>query len=87
MIDAWLDGDAAHKAEDLKAALLAASSAGKLAPAIEALGEVKLKRAQIKSLQEFRDLYVCVRSEAARYGTDRCVALLHLHTQPPSLSL
>jgi hypothetical protein len=68
VLDAWLAAD--DKADAAQAAL--AERAGRFAPPLDStLAGIKLKRAQVKALQAFRDLYVCVRSEAARYGPDR----------------
>jgi hypothetical protein len=68
VLDAWRQGGP----EAMRAALQGAE--GRLAPPLQdQLAGVPLKRKQGKALQEFRDLYACVRSEAARYGTDRCV--------------
>ena len=68
-LDAWLDRG--HDA--CQRALANAAKAGQLAPPLDAALEgVKLNAKQRRALQEFRDLYVVVRSEAARYGPDRC---------------
>ena len=61
--------------------------AGTMAPPLpDMLQGVKLKRGQKAALQQFRDLFVCVRSEAARYGPDRyapplCRASQHCHSR------
>ena len=75
VLDAWLAAD--DRTGVAQAAL--AERAGCAAPPLSAtLAGVKLKRTQMRSLQTFRDLYVCVRSEAARYGPDRCACACQL---------
>ena len=75
-LDAWLQGSREGlKPKDHAAAVRAALAAHEdaLAPPLDAkLAGVKLTKKQRRALQDFRDLYVCVRSEAARYGADRC---------------
>ena len=67
VLDAWRKGGS----EDMESMLKAV--AGAMAPPLpDMLQGVKLKRGQKAALQQFRDLFVCVRSEAARYGPDRC---------------
>jgi hypothetical protein len=54
-------------------------NSGQLAPPLGTLlAGFKLKRKQRQALQAFRDLFVCVRSEAARFGPDRCGPKLSL---------
>jgi hypothetical protein len=70
-LNAWLGTPADGRAAAAWAVLNKHSAA--IAPPLgKALGGVKLKKNQRSGLQELRNLFVCVRSEAARYGPDRC---------------
>jgi hypothetical protein len=81
-LDAWLQAPKEAQAEAVAAVLDLHADA--LAPPLgKTLGGVKLKKAQIKGLQELRNLFVCVRSEAARYGPDRFGAVLSIPLNIP----
>lgn len=72
-LDAYVDAPADQQHEALQAALQ--RRAAELAPPIGAeIGGVRISARQQKPLQELRNVFVCVRSEAARFGPDRCGA-------------
>lgn len=70
------DSSAEEAWEAVQAAMDVESAAGNFAPELDVAALPKLPRRptakQLRGLQRLRDLYVCVRSEAARYGPLRC---------------
>ena len=71
-LDAYVAAPDDQRHEALQAVLQ--ERAAELAPPLgREVGGVRITARQMKALQELRNVFACVRSEAARYGPDRCV--------------